>query len=125
MDRKFVVTGLAYAVIGMVLGIFMAATRNHGEMVAHAHIMLAGFVVSFIYGLCHRLWLNNVESLLARAQFYIHQAGVAVLSAGLFILYGNYAGVDTMNPILAGASLAVLVGMVLMVVLFTQSGKAA
>ncbi len=74
MDRKYILSSLVYAVLGMTLGIYMAATKNHGEYVTHAHILLAGFVVSFIYGLCHKLWLNNSTSRLAQAQFYLHQA---------------------------------------------------
>ena len=48
MDRKFVISALCYALLGMVLGIHMAASKDHGQFVTHAHIMLVGFVVSFI-----------------------------------------------------------------------------
>lgn len=123
MDRKYVLTGLGYAILGMVLGIYMAASRDHGHLVTHAHIMLVGFVVSFIYGLCHKLWLNNSESRLAMVQFYIHQAGAATLFIGLFLLYGKFIDIDTIDPILAVSSVIVLTGVILMKVLFIQSGK--
>ena len=51
MDKKYITTALGYAIIGMMLGIYMAASKDHGHMVTHAHIMMIGFVVSFIYGL--------------------------------------------------------------------------
>lgn len=123
MDRKYILSSLVYAMLGMILGIYMAATKNHGEYVTHAHILLAGFVVSFIYGLCHKLWLNNSTSRLAQAQFYLHQIGVAFMSAGLFLLYGGFMPLETLDPILALSSIAVLVGMVLMTILFSQSLK--
>ena len=123
MDRKFVLTSFIYAVIGLILGIFMAATKNHGQMVTHAHIMLVGFVVSFIYGLCHKLWLNNNETVLAKIQFYTHQVGVAIMSLGLFLLYGSFLKFETIDPILALSSFIVLIGMVLMGILFIKSGK--
>jgi DMSO/TMAO reductase YedYZ heme-binding membrane subunit len=123
MDRKFVLCGWGYAIAGMALGVFMGASKNHGEMVAHAHILLVGFVVSFIYALCHKLWLNNVRSGLAVAQFYIHQFGVAAMSVGLFLLYGGFIAPDVIDPVLGASSIAVLVGMVLMAILFAQSGK--
>jgi putative solute:sodium symporter small subunit len=123
MDRKFVLTGLGYAILGLLLGIYMAATRNHGHLVTHAHIMLVGFVVSFIYGLCHKLWLNNSESRLAKILFYIHQVGAATLFVGLFLLYGKFIDIDTIDPILAVSSVIVLTGVILMKVLFIQSGK--
>jgi len=123
MDRKFISTGLGYAILGLMLGIFMAATHNHGHLVTHAHIMLVGFVVSFIYGLCHKLWLNNITSRLAVAQFYIHQIGSIGLFIGLFLYYGNYVGLETIDPVLAAFSIMVFIGVVMMKVLFIQSGK--
>ena len=62
MDRKFVLTGLGYAILGLLLGIYMAASKNHGQLVAHAHIILVGFVVSFVYGVCHKLgWATTPQ----------------------------------------------------------------
>jgi hypothetical protein len=31
----------------------MAASGNHGELVAHPHILLIGFAVSFFYAIIH------------------------------------------------------------------------
>ncbi len=121
MDRKFIMSSLSYAVVGMMLGIYMAASKDHGQFVTHAHIMLLGFVVSFIYGLCHKLWLNNNTSKLAVAQFYIHQASVLVLVTGLFLLYGKFIDGDTIEPFLATASMVALAGMILMFILFAKS----
>ena len=79
--------------------------------------------MSFIYGLCHKLWLNNTRSLLAKAQFYIHQVGVFVILLGLFLLYGDFVKIETIDPILALSSFMVLTGMILMTILFIQSAK--
>lgn len=125
MDRKFVMTSLGYAILGLALGIFMAASKDHGQLVTHAHIMLIGFVVSFIYALCHKLWLNNNTSKLAQAQFYLHQAGTLFVVIGLFLYYGKFVTLETIDPVLAIASLAVFVGMVLMKVLFIKASKTA
>lgn len=125
MDRKFVMTGLGYAILGLLLGVHMAATHNHGQLVTHAHIMLAGFVVTFIYGLCHKLWLNNLQTRLAKIQFYLHQVGIAILAVGLFLLYGQYVDAAIMDRVLAVGSISVLFGMILMKVLFIQAGRKA
>ena len=121
MDRKYIMTSLGYGIIGLVLGIYMAASKNHGHMVTHAHIMLVGFVVSFIYALCFKLWLNNSESKLAKAQFYLHQVGSLGLVIGLYLMYGNYISLETLDPILAISSIAVLISMILMKVLFIKA----
>jgi len=125
MDRKYVLTAFGYAIIGLALGIFMAASKDHGHLVTHAHIMLVGFVLSFIYGLCHKLWLNNDTSKLAVAQFYIHQVGAIFLIIGLFLLYGNFVALETIDPLLAIASIVVFIGVILMKILFIKSPKSA
>lgn len=123
MDRKFVLTALGYAIAGLALGIYMASSKDHGQLVTHAHIMLVGFVVSFVYGLCHKLWLGNTESGLAQAQLYLHQAGSLVLFVGLFLLYGGFAADAAVGPVLGVASITVFVGMVLMTLLFVRSPR--
>ena len=125
MDRKFVLTALGYAIVGLALGIYMAASHNHKQLVTHAHIMLVGFVVSFLYGLCHKLWLGNSASALAVAQYYLHQAGSLVLFVGLFLLYGGFVEAPKLDAVLAIASVVVFVGVVLMKILFIKSARGA
>lgn len=114
MDRKFILTAFGYAILGLALGIHMAASKDHGQFVTHAHIMLVGFVLSFIYGLCHKLWLDNSHSKLAILQFYVHQCGSLVLLIGLFLLYGQFVALELIDPVLAIASTTVFVGVILM-----------
>ena len=123
MDRKFILTSMGYAIIGLALGIFMAASKDHGQLVTHAHIMLIGFVVSFIYGLCHKLWLNNTTSKLAKTQYYTHQIGTFIVVLGLFLYYGKFVTLEMIDPVLALSSITVFIGMVLMKVLFIKSTK--
>ncbi|MGY6040477.1 TonB-dependent receptor [Aeromonas sp. AE23HZ002T15] len=120
MDRKFVIIALCYALLGMVLGIYMAASKDHGQFVTHAHIMLVGFVVSFSYALCHRLWLGNPSGRLAQVQFYLHQLGAAVMTAGLYLLYGQLLPPERVDPFLAASSLAVLLAMGIMLAQFVR-----
>jgi hypothetical protein len=121
MDRKYVTTSLVYALIGLGLGIYMAASKNHGQLVTHAHIMLIGFVVSFIFGLCHKLWLNNNHSKLAATQYYLHQIGTFILTTSLFLHYGHLVSIQVLDPFLALSSVMVFVGVLLMAVLFIKS----
>lgn len=125
MDRKFIMSAFGYAIVGMCLGIFMAASKNHGQLVTHAHVMLVGFLLSFAYALCHKLWLGNPAAGLAKVQYYIHQAGALLMAVGLFILYGQFMTPEAIEPVLSSSSLLVLVGMVLMKVMFLRSARAA
>lgn len=114
MDRLFVLSGLGYALVGLALGIYMAASHDHSLMVVHAHIMLLGFLVSFVYGVCHRLWLVAPSPRIAKLQFYLHQAASLVLLVALFMLYTRIAPDAVLGPILGVSSVGVLIGMGLM-----------
>lgn len=116
-DRHYLIWALSFALAGMGVGIYMAASHNHAQHVSHAHILLVGFVVSFIYGVIHKLWLSGTTSGLARTQFIVHQAGAVTMFVGLLLLYGGVVPEPQLDPILAVASIAVLIGALLMLVM--------
>lgn len=113
-DRKYLISALGFAAIGMSLGIVMAATHDHEQHVTHAHILLIGFVVSMIYAIIHKLWLNGLTGVLARVQFVLHHLGAVGIGLGLFLLYGRFAAAEKVEPLLSGSSIAVLVGVLMM-----------
>ena len=122
LDKRFLVFGLGFAVAGLSLGIHMAASKNHGQFVTHAHIMLIGFLLSFVYGIIHRLWLHRPNRVVANIQFVLHQAAAVTVSTGLFLLYGNIISVHILDPILGIATFGVLLAMVLMLYMVIRSG---
>jgi len=120
-DKKYLLWALAYAIAGMLLGIYMAASQKHGQHVTHAHVLLLGFVTSLLYGIVHKLWLDASKPLMATVQFIVHQAGVLVMCVGLFLLYGGLVPAETLDPMLGIASIAVLLGAVLMLFMAATS----
>ena len=122
LDKKYITWALGYAAAGLVLGIYMAASHNRGELVTHAHILLIGFVVSFIYGIIHKLWLKNPSRSVANVQFVLHQAAAVTVSLGLFLLYGNMLPAAVPDSILGIASSGVLLAMLLMLYMVIRSG---
>jgi hypothetical protein len=116
-DRKYLVWALAYVALGMGLGIYMAASHDHAQHVTHAHILLVGFVASFIYAVIHKLWLGGKASLLARVQFIAHQAGALAMFSGLFLLYGSIVPEAQIEPVLALSSITVFIAALLMIVM--------
>ena len=114
LDRKFMLCGFAYAIVGMGLGVYMGASGNHTLFIAHAHILLVGFVVSFIYALVHKLWMAGGGGSLATAQFYLHQFAALVMTAALVLMFGGVMAEATLAPVLGISSAGVLLAMVLM-----------
>jgi uncharacterized membrane protein len=122
LDKKYLVCSLSFAALGLIVGIFMAATNDHSELVAHAHILLIGFVLSFIYGIIHKLWLAQPSRPVANFQFVLHQVSAITISVGLFLLYGNIVEGPKVEPILGAASFGVLLGMLLMIYMVIKFG---
>lgn len=113
-DKKFLIFALVYAILGLTLGIYMGLSHDHTQFVTHAHILLVGFVVSFIYGVIHKLWLIELRHGLATLQFVTHHAAALIMFSGLFLLFGKFVSENTIGPILGLASIGVLFGMLLM-----------
>jgi len=116
-DRKYLLWAFSYLIFGMCLGIFMAASHNHAQHPTHAHINLLGFVVSFIYGATHKLWLTGKIPGLAKIQFILHHASAVTIFACLLLLYGDVVPEAQLDPILAIASLNILVAALMMFIM--------
>ncbi|QYJ85399.1 TonB-dependent receptor [Shewanella mesophila] len=103
----------------------MAASHDHGQLVTHAHIIMIGFLLSFSYALCYRLWQHRQQGSLVTAQLWLHQLGTIGVTSGLFLLYGEWVVVDLVDPFLAVSSFSVFGGVLVMLVqIITSSGKA-
>lgn len=123
-DRKYLICGLTYALAGMALGMAMAASHNHGQLVTHAHLLLVGFVTSMMYGITHKLWLIDVSPRLAKAQFIVHHLGAVTMIIALFLLFQHTLPEEQLGPILGMASATVFTGMLLMMWMAIKTGKA-
>lgn len=121
-DRKYLIWALAYAMAGMCLGLYMAGSGNHGQLVAHAHILLIGFAISFFYAIIHRLWLPQPGRTLPQVQFVLHQAAAFIVSLGLLLLYGGVVPESTIGPVLGVSAAGVLAGVVLMLYMVVKAG---
>lgn len=120
LDRKYLVWGLVYVAVGMGMGIFMAASHDHTQHVTHAHVLLIGFVISFIYAVIHKLWLGERATLLGKIQFYAHQTGALLMFLGLFMLYGDFMPPEQVEPLLAPSTIVVFVAALLMIVMVAR-----
>lgn len=121
-DRKYLIWALGYAVAGMCVGLYMAESGNHGQLVAHAHVLLIGFAVSFFYALIHKLWLPQPGRNLALVQFVLHQAAAFVVSLGLLLIYGGVVPESTIGPVVGMAAAGVLAGVLLMLYMVVKAG---
>ena len=105
--RQFFILALCYAIAGMVLGIYMAASHDHTQMPAHAHIMVAGWVMSAIFAFFYHLFPEIGAARMARAHFWVQAvSGIVLVVSLFFVLQGN----ENLEPITAAASVGFLIG---------------
>ena len=121
ISRWNVMFGLCFAILGMALGIYMALSKNHGQRITHAHVLLLGFVVSVLYGAIYRLWLPTASARLATIQTGLHQLGTVLIVSGLFLLFSGAATEDALGPLLGPGSIAAISSALLM---FYQMARA-
>ena len=110
--RQFFILALCYAIAGMVLGIYMAASHDHTEMPTHAHIMVAGWLMSSVFAFFYHLFPEIGARPLARAHFWVQGLSGIVLVGTLFsVLQGN----ESLEPVTALASVGFLIGTLMFV----------
>ncbi|MFW5815745.1 MAG: TonB-dependent receptor [Wenzhouxiangella sp.] len=124
VDHLHLLAALVYALLGLGLGIYMAASQDHSQAVAHAHLLLVGFLLSFAYAVIGRLWLGKRPALLVAAQWLGHHLGVVGLVAGLLLLYSGGVALSALEPLLAASSLSVFGALVLMSLMVAQARTA-
>ncbi len=125
IDRLFLVTSLAFALVGMAPGQYMGLSGNHGQHVTHAHVLLVGFVISFVHAVSHRLWLQDVSAAWARLHYALHALGAAVLSAGLWAMFAGIVAEPLIGPVLGLAGLLVMVAVAMSLVHAWRSAPAS
>lgn len=98
------------AIAGMMLGLKMAMTHNHVHMPVHAHIMVAGWLMSAVFGFFYHLFPVARQNKLATIHFWMHAVGIVVLTVSLYFVLAGNEGVE---PVTAVSSILFFLGMLL------------
>jgi peptidoglycan/LPS O-acetylase OafA/YrhL len=116
-------TAVVLALLGILMGIIMAATHDHSLMPAHAHLNLLGWVSLFLFGIYYRLYPAIDTSRLALTQVALWTLGTVILTLGVAALNLGKAQAE---PIAIAGSLLVLADMMLFaLVVFRATDTAA
>lgn len=87
--RGFLISAIAYGVVGMLLGLHMGITHNHGQMPTHAHILVIGWVSFFLFGIYYLQFGKVTSRALALVHFWMAQAAFIGLVTGLWLIYSG------------------------------------
>ncbi len=108
--RNFFILGIVMAIAGMMLGLKMAMTHDHVQMPVHAHIMVAGWLMSAVFGFFYHLFPVARQNKLATIHFWMHAVGIVVLTVSLYFVLAGNPGVE---PVTAVSSILFFLGMLL------------
>lgn len=108
ISLKFIRCAVVYGLIGMCLGIYMAASNHHDQGPTHAHLNLLGWVSMAIFGLVYRAFPSLAEGALPKVHFWIMNVGIIGMIAGLFLMFSGHM---EFVPLSAASSIVVLIGM--------------
>ncbi|HUQ37689.1 MAG TPA: hypothetical protein VM144_15060 [Aestuariivirga sp.] len=108
--RNFFILGIVMAIAGLMLGLKMAITQDHGQMPVHAHIMVAGWLMSAVFGFFYHLFPVARQNKLATIHFWMHAVGIVVLTVSLYFVLAGNPGVE---PVTATASILFFLGVLL------------
>ena len=118
IDRTYIAIALLWAVVGMLLGLYMGIASDLKLLTVHVAMMLSGFVTLALYGILYRVWPMMKKSPLALAQFWISALGTAGVIIGSYFLVTNGS-----LPLAAIGSIAMIVGAALMGWMFIAQGR--
>src|ERR1044072_9020407 len=101
--RGFLVSAVAYGLLGMLLGLHMGITHNHGQMPTHAQIMVIGWVSFFLFGIYYLQFGQATSRTLSVIHFWVAQCAFVALVTGLGVIY---RGRNQYEPVAAVSSIA-------------------
>ncbi len=114
VSKWFLRAGVLFALAGMGLGIFMAASQDHILAPVHAHINLLGWVTMFLAGLFYALRPER-QTRMAVAHLFLSITGLVILTPGLVGVLEGYswgdpiAGIGSVLTLLAAVLFAFIV----------------
>lgn len=114
LSARFFRLAVLYFVIGVTLGLYMAASHDHSMHPVHAHLNLLGWVTLSLFGLYYLAMPAMAPTRWAQCHFWIFVPAHFVQMVLLFTLYLGHPEVE---PALAAASMLVGVGVLCFAVL--------
>ncbi len=108
ISRSFLLVGIVYLTIGVIIGMYMGGSGDHSLSPAHAHINLLGFTLSVLFAVTYRVFAGMASVRLAVWHFWLHSVGTTVMLIMLVLFYSGQIGENSMMPMPFAESLILL-----------------
>ena len=106
-----------YFILGVCLGVGMAASPDHDFrlMPVHAHLNLLGWVSAALIGLLHYRFPAMCEMKMARVAFWFYQIGLPGMMVALATMLLGGGSEATIGPVIGVFSMLVLAAVLMLV----------
>jgi len=91
MAIRFLKLAAAYLLLGVTMGFGMGITHQFQYAPVHAHVNLLGWATQALVALIYRVFPQAAETRLARLHFGMHNLGLPVFMASLFLVIAGQA----------------------------------
>lgn len=110
----FLLVGVLSVLVGMVWGIQMSATQDHGLSPAHGHLNLIGWVSMTLFALYYHVVPGAAQSRLAMIHFAVSVVGLIVLVPGIaIVLSGGTESLAKIGSMITVAAMLLFLAVVL------------
>ena len=109
MGNRFLRLAVVYVLLGVTLGIVMAASHDFTFRPVHAHLNLLGWASMALFGLWYRSAPAAAETRLAQVHFWLHNIALPIQMVTLSMYV---SGNNAVEPVLALASVVMGIGFV-------------
>lgn len=107
MGNRFLRLAVVYVLLGVGLGIVMAASHNYTLTPVHAHLNLLGWASMALFGLWYRSAPSAAETRLAKIHFWMHNIALPIQMVTLAMFVG---GNNSVEPVLGLVSIVIGIG---------------
>ena len=111
--RNFLVTGVLYLLVGILVGMIMGGSGDHTMSPVHAHINLLGFTLMVLFSVTYKVFPEMSKSGLAAMHFWLFQIGVLIMLVALFVMTGSILPESMIGPVMPVSELIVLMSILI------------
>ena len=113
MSNWFLRLAVLYLIVGVGLGLYMAASNDHSMFPVHAHLNLLGWVSLALFGMFYRVVPAAAATTLAKLHFWVY---VPAHFLQMVLLAMFFRGVTAIEPALGAVSMLVGVAILMFAV---------
>ncbi|MGP4069247.1 cbb3-type cytochrome c oxidase subunit I [Halobacillus sp. B29] len=111
MGKTLIKISTIYFVIGTLIGYYMSIVHNYDLTPVHVHINLLGWTALTLAGILYHLFPQLAASTLGKVHFWLHNIGLPLMMAGLFLMIAFQ--LESLTAVIAGGSTLTTTGILI------------